>query len=233
MGPVRGRFVFALVDAFHSVWYGYSTDATGTSWVFGNNGQAVFSSSAAIWDYPSIGADASGRIIVGAVKLLTCTPPVPSPDPMGYYAALSPNGTTFPTPSAVVPFTRGCDATYSGFSGSGGRVVATQNRFGAFVPSLNQATGTYLPTYVGRWESSDGVGRNGDLGIGMGSFGAPNNNTPGSHSTAFCCFYAPLFKMSIFAHQYGSLRVKAAIRCLEEARDRPGSHRCAGHRCRY
>ncbi len=71
---VRGRFVFVALDfsIAHNIWYGYSTDSSGTAWVFGNNGQPIFSSSEANWDYPSVGVDAAGRVIAGRVRFLPC-----------------------------------------------------------------------------------------------------------------------------------------------------------------
>ena len=68
----RSRFVFAtLANEFQggSIWYGWSSDAYGSSWAFGS---AVFASipNQVRWDYPSIGVDASGRIIIGAVKFV-------------------------------------------------------------------------------------------------------------------------------------------------------------------
>ena len=73
-----------------NVWYGYSTDASGSQWVFGNKGKAVFSSGAADWDYPSIGVDATGRVIIGAV-LFPCS----SCTAFGYNASVSADGETF------------------------------------------------------------------------------------------------------------------------------------------
>jgi hypothetical protein len=181
----HGRFIFAAIDDAppNNVWYGHSTDASGTAWVIGNNGQPVMSASGAgIWDYPSIGADASGRVIIGAGGYAPC--PSGIGGPTGYSAVVSTNGDTFSGPSPVVTFTNGCQSV-SGYSGPESRVVATNNRFEAFVPLLDS---NGLPTYIGRWESPDGVSWTGDLGIGMGGFGAPNNNTPGSHGSTFCCY---------------------------------------------
>ncbi len=67
-------------------------------------------------------------------------------------------------------------------------MVAAQRLFEAFIPTLNS---TNLPTSIARWESPHGVNWAGPLSIGMGSFGAPYNNTPpGTSSTIL--FYAPL-----------------------------------------
>jgi hypothetical protein len=166
---VRSRYVVVALDfgSPHNVWYGYSMDSSGTSWVFGNNNQPIFSASTADWDYPSVGVDASGRVIVGAVAF---------PGPSGYYSVVSSDGNTFSSPSFVTS------------SGAQSRVVATDSRFEAFVPTLN---GDFLPTYIARYESTDGVNWSGDLGIGLGSFAPPNNNTPPGTSSIIL-FYAPL-----------------------------------------
>lgn len=62
----RNRFVFVLIDdvpGFSNAWYGYSTDSSGSAWVFGNKNssgqpQPVFSASVWNWDYPTVGVDA-------------------------------------------------------------------------------------------------------------------------------------------------------------------------------
>ena len=118
---------------------------TESSWVFQTkvvDGTTV----QAGWDYPSIGIDSSGRIIIGAVSQLTCNP-VPCAN--GYYSAVSINhGATF-TPS---PYARVHGAGQG--SGAQSRVVGTNNVFHAFVPVLN---GSNLPTEIDRYQSSDGV----------------------------------------------------------------------------
>ena len=172
----RNRFVFVAL-AGQSVYFGYSSDDAGTSWVFGNNGQPVLGGSVT-WDYPSVGVDASGRIIVGAVQFVNCTSPPPLfvQCPAGYYSAVSTDGNIFSGPYTIVS---------SG--GATSRVVATNGLFEAFVPTLDTNS---LPTYIARYESSNGINWSTDQTIGMGSFGAPNNNTPpGTSSTIL--FYAP------------------------------------------
>lgn len=160
----RNRFVFALLDlpnsGNHTVWYGYSTDSTGTSWV--STSTAIFPAGAGDWDYPSIGVDGSGRVIIGAVKF---------PGPTGYYSAVSTDGINFSAPAFVTS------------SGAQSRVVATGSLFEAFVPTLN---GSFLPVAVNRYESSDGVTWSGPFSIA--TFGAPLNNSP----SAPTIFYAPL-----------------------------------------
>ena len=165
---VRNRFVFAALDLTSppNVWYGYSTDATGTAWVVSGIAFPNTFSSAG-WDYPSIGVDASGRIIVGAVSYVTspCPPGVPN-CPNGYYATLSTNGSNFSSPALVSPGTK------PGY-GAGSRVVATNNLFHAFVPTLNSS---FLPTAVGRYQSSDGTSW--PVRYPVATFVAPSNNSP-------------------------------------------------------
>lgn len=184
----RARFVFVALDTpcsgcAHNVWYGYSTDSSGSSWVFGNSTQPIFSSGAADWDYPSVGVDSSGRVIAGAVKFLACPPPQTGECSYGYYSVISSDGTSFSSQYPIVSSLN---------SGAQSRVVATNDQFEAFVPTLTVINGSWLPTYIARYESSDGVNWNGDLGIGMGSFGAPNNNTPPGTFSIGPIFYAPL-----------------------------------------
>ncbi len=177
----RGRFVFVALDLNvpHNVWYGYSTDSSGTAWVFGNNGQPIFSASIAAWDYPSVGVDATGRVIAGAVRYLPCPPPQTGSCPYGYFSAISTGGNNFSGPYPIISALN---------PGAQSRVVATNDLFEAFIPTLNTK---FLPTYIYRKESADGINWNGPLSIGMGSFGAPNNNTPpGTSSTIL--YYAPL-----------------------------------------
>lgn len=155
----RGRFVFTTLDGpGGNVWYGYSTDGSGTSWVFKST--PVFSSSRATWDYPSIGVDASGRIVVGAVSFA---------GPSGYFASVSTDGANFTEPSLVA----------NPGSGNGGgarsRAVATNNTFQAFVPTLNTS---FNPTSVNRYQSSDGVNWTGPFNVA--TFSPPLNNSPNS-----------------------------------------------------
>jgi hypothetical protein len=161
---LRNRFVFAALDlpatGNHSIWYGYSSDAFGTSWTFTST--PVFSAAAGDWDYPSIGVDGAGRVIIGGVKF---------PGPSGYYSAVSSDGMTFSAPSFITS------------SGAQSRVVATDTLFQAFVPTLN---GSSLPIAVNRYQSSDGVTWSGPFSIA--TFSAPLNNSP----SAPTIFYAPL-----------------------------------------
>lgn len=129
---------------------------------------AVFPSSQALWDYPSIGVDASGRIIIGAVAF---------PGPTGYYASVSTDGITFSAPALVV------NPGMGNGGGARSRVIATNNFFRAFVPTLNAS---FLPTAVNRYQSSDGIHWTGPNLIA--TFSAPLNNSP---SSPFI-FYAPL-----------------------------------------
>ena len=175
----RNRFVFALLDLESTnIWYGYSTDATGTAWVFGNqNGsgvaQPVFTLSE--WDYPSIGVDASGRVIIGAVNFLT--------SPVSYSTALSTDGQHFSAPGEV--------PTISGTAPQS-RVAAAGSTFQVFVPTLN---GSNLLTAINRYQSSNGVTWSG-ANLVM-SFAAPLNSAQPSGSS-YQIFYAPLLSAAGF-----------------------------------
>lgn len=175
---VRNRFVFVLLDistlTTPNVWYGYSTDATGVSWAFGNkdslgNPQPVFAAASSNWDYPSIGVDSAGRVIIGSVNF----------SPMGYYAALSTDGEHFGAPMAL-------PLSGSGNSlGARSRVVAAGSIFHVFAPLLN---GQYLPTEIDRYQSADA--RNWSK-YTVETFGAPLNSAQPSGS-GLPIFYAPL-----------------------------------------
>ena len=174
----RSRFVFALLDLDENLWYGYSTDSSGTTWAFGNqNGsgiaQPVFTSS--FWDYPSVGVDSSGRIIIGGVDFST--------SPASYWTALSSDGQHFTIPSEV--------PTISG-TAMQSRVVAAGTSFDVFVPTLN---GNNVPTTINRYESSDGVNWSGPSLIM--TFGAPLNSAQPSGSS-YPIFYAPLLSAAGF-----------------------------------
>jgi hypothetical protein len=169
----RSRFVFAAVELTidPSIWYGYSTDSTGTAWVVVTTAALPGTQSPGGWDYPSIGVDASGRIIVGAVALNATN------GPAGYYAAVSTNGSAFFSPTLVTA------GTSPGF-GQESRVVATNNVFHAFITTVNS---NFLPTAVTRYQSSNGTSWAGPYAVA--SFTAPSNNSP---SGTAAIFYAPL-----------------------------------------
>ncbi len=166
----RSRFVLAALDVpgvqgTPNVWYGYSNSA-GTTWVVSSIVlPATFSPAG--WDYPSIGVDASGRIITGAVSFTTSgCPPSQATCPNGYYATISTDGSTFSSPALVTL------GPSPGF-GARSRVVATNNVFHAFVPTLNS---NFQPTAINRWQSSDGRNWTGPSSIA--TFSAPSNNSP-------------------------------------------------------
>jgi hypothetical protein len=97
-------------------------------------------SSMGCWDYPSIGVDASGRVIVGATLFVSgCRSGI-----MGYYSNVSTDGRNFTTPSLVSKIV----AT------TASRVVATNNAFYAFV--FSAGTGG-SPTAVTIFPSSNGT----------------------------------------------------------------------------
>lgn len=152
-----------------NVWFGHSTDALGSSWVFETK---VFDGTfnTAGWDYPSIGVDGSGRIIIGAVALHTCSP-VPCNGAQGYYSAVSTNhGSSF-TPSPYALVTQGAGQG----GGAESRVVGTNTVFQAFVPVLN---GSNLPTEVDRYQSSDGITWPGSKTQTILTFAAPVDHSP-------------------------------------------------------
>jgi hypothetical protein len=155
----RSRFVFAALDlqSAPNVWYGYSNSA-GTIWTV-NSIVLPGNFSTAGWDYPSIGVDASGRIVIGAVSFTTSSP-------NGYYTTFSTDGATF-SPPALVTLGSG-----PGF-GARSRVVATNNILHAFVPTLNS---NFQPTAINRWQSSDGRTWTGPNSVA--TFSAPSNNSP-------------------------------------------------------
>lgn len=172
----RNRYVVVMLDlplfGNSNVWYGYSNDAAGTSWTI--TAAPVFSAATADWDYPSIGVDASGRVIIGAVRF---------PGPLGFYSAVSTNGTTFSAPALI-----GGGGTSPG---SQSRIIATDNLFHAFVPTLN---GSFLPIAVDRFQSSDGITWSGPFAVA--AFGAPLNNSPVNPPV----FYAPLLDAKGFTN---------------------------------
>ncbi len=199
----RSRFVLAALDTTangnsnpHDVWYAYSTDANGSAWtgwvdpfVAGTvPAGAPAGCGGANWDYPSIGVDASGRVIIGAVYFSSS-----NGYECGFWTVESSNGTSFTSPHLVGTVPSSCLVSYpsipTGACGPQSRAVATNNLFHAFVPTLNS---TFLPTLIRRWQSSDGVSwGNVPYSIGVGSFAAPWNNTPDGTSSTII-FYAPL-----------------------------------------
>lgn len=177
----RNRFVFCAVDlavAYPNIWYGYSNDSAGSSWTF-RTSPAMAATISYGWDYPSIGVDAAGRIVIGAVQI---------PGDSGFHTVVSNDGgTTFSSP-ALVPTTS--SAGYA--RGPRSRVVATSNTFYAFVPVLQDAS-PYLPVGVERYQSSDGKAWSGPSTLA--SFGAPLNSSPSTYCSSQGCYsvyYAPL-----------------------------------------
>lgn len=177
--PIRSRFVFALLDLGAgnlNIWYGYSTDSTGSSWVFGNNfgsgPQPIFSAVTADWDYPSIGVDASGRVIVGAVDF-----PCNTCSANGYYAAISGDGEHFSAGVRV-----------GGELGPQSRVAATSDHFEAFIANLSSAP-PFTLNRVNRYESYDGVSWSGPFLLE--NFDPPLNSYQPS-GLSYPIFYAPL-----------------------------------------
>lgn len=177
----RNRFVFCAVDlaaAYPNIWYGYSNDSSGSSWTF----RAMPAMPATVWsgwDYPSIGVDAAGRIIIGAVQI---------PGDSAFHTVVSNDGgNTFSSP-ALVPTAAG-----AGFAkGPRSRIVATSNLFHVFVPVLLD-TAPYLPVAVERYQSTDGQSWTGPSPLA--SYGAPLNSSPSAYCGSQGCYpvyYAPL-----------------------------------------
>ena len=159
---IRNRFVFAAID-FNpgNVWYGYSNDSQGSSWTF-KSIPLMFGSSTVSWDYPSIGVDATGRVIVGAVKFQ-------NNQDAGFWTVLSSDGINFTLSPARVGNSPGA------FS----RVVATNDRFEAFIPTLVNG----LPRDLLRYESLNGTSWPAFPTQTL-LFGAlqPSNESPGTYS---------------------------------------------------
>jgi len=144
----RSRYLYVALDPpSNNVWFGMSSDSSGSSW---SGSIAIPASSGSYyWDFPSVAVDGSGRILVGAVKF-----DVPSSYAIGYWTALSTNGgQTFSSPVQV--------AYDSGRSipGVRSRVVATRDRFHVFAPSINQQLDV-VPYKVWWYQSTDGLNWN-------------------------------------------------------------------------
>jgi hypothetical protein len=178
---VRTRCVFCAVDmaaAYPNIWYGFSNDSSGSSWTV-RAAPALAATISYGWDYPSIGVDANGRIIIGAVQM---------PGNSAFYAAVSNDGgATFSAPVQIPT------ADSAGFvRGPRGRVVATSGAFHVFIPVL-QDVSPYLPVSVERYQSSDG--KTWSAPSTLASFEAPLNSSPGTYCGSQGCYalyYAPL-----------------------------------------
>jgi hypothetical protein len=119
------------------------------------------------WDYPSVGVDASGRIVLGAVKFSDSSIE-------GFWVAVSNNGgSTWSTPVRI-----GVNP------GHKSRVVATSNLFEAFIQISDQSLN---PVGIDRWESSDGISW--AFAGSINGFAAPLNRSPQNYistATAAC-----------------------------------------------
>ena len=121
---------------------GYSNDSQGSSWTVAPS-PAFASSSTVHWDRPSVAVDASGRVIIGGVKF-QFNPADNKFEDAGFFAAVDNSGAgTSLNPTQV-----------GNTAGALSRVVATNNTFEAFIPTLvgadNQMTALF------RMESTDG-----------------------------------------------------------------------------
>lgn len=190
-GSPQGRFVFVALEVGNptpptqpNVWYGYSSDAHGSSWSVQTIAfSGTFSTGG--WDYPSVGVDPLGNIIVGAVSMLkigtgSCPSTAKNPCPNGYYSNISTDGQNFNSTPSLVTSGAGAGA------GAQSRVVATSNNtYHAFVPTLDSNN---LPNKIIRWQSSNGTTWT-QQGTVL-SFVAPLNNSP--TNTPPVIFYGPL-----------------------------------------
>ena len=185
----RSRFVLVAVSSPpRNVWFTYSTDQTGSSWIFPMS--LALSSSQGNWDYPSVAVDASGNVIVGAVKRDNG-----DTQSLGFWAVVSSNGQSFPPNPNPVALPDGTDPR----RGITSRIVATNNRFHAFVPHL-LGDPYFVPTDVYRYESVDGVTWSGPSPVAL-NFGPVKNNSPQPHCGFLGCFpifYAPLLQAKGF-----------------------------------
>lgn len=171
--PGMDRPVFVCVtfnnNSTDAVYYGYATDSTGTLWVLGNGGNPVLSGGG--WDYPSIGVDASGRIVIAAVLSYQ--------SPYGFWSVVSTNhGATFTnvTKSGTSGLVASSSQSNPSRSTAYSRVVATDNRFEAFVQE-ESSYGNGIPVAVERWESFDGINWSLAQTLSIPGFGAPKNNS--------------------------------------------------------
>jgi hypothetical protein len=187
------RFVFVVLENrpnnLNSVWYGYSTDDQGTSWVLGNSGRPVISANGTYWwDYPSIGVDGYGRIIIGAY--LRTTPnsfwTVMSTDNGASFTSVNPTNSTS---GRVAPSSQANPVR----SGRKSRVIATDTKFMAFM-AQETAFASGVPVGVERYESTDGI--QWSLVQTFPSFSPPPNNSDAGkacspNGSCQAIFYAP------------------------------------------
>ncbi len=152
------RFEFVALDlpsGNSNIWYGYSTDAYGSGWVAGNSGAPVFSATTGNWDYPSIGVDSGGRIIIAARTLSGSS---------GVFTKVSTNNGASFSGTGQVGTQRGRRF----------RVIAAGSQFMAFVPvETSQDSG--IPTAVNQFISNDGL--NWTLNQTFGPFSPPLANS--------------------------------------------------------
>lgn len=160
---VRNQFAFAAIGQYASdVWYGCATCGSGGTWGTTNSPAMQSDPANGIdWDYPSIGIDANGRIIIGAVRFSSIGVD-------GFWVTFLDYGSsTWSSPVRI--------GTTPGHKS---RVVATSNLFEAFIqisdPKLN-------PMGIDRWESSNGT--NWTFAGNIASFSAPLNRSPQNYTS--------------------------------------------------
>ena len=171
-----GKFVFVPLDSAPSrnVWFGYSNDSAGSSRTIRAADALVggFDQAAGQFfncDYPSIGIDSGGRIIVGAVAN-------PGSDNRFFTIVSTDNGATFSVPAPIpTAFARNA------------RIIGANGRFHAFPPTLDSSTNTI--NRVDRWESTNGSAWSGPFLVASFASGPPNQSPSnvGSHPV----FYSP------------------------------------------
>jgi hypothetical protein len=90
-------------------------------------------------------------------------------------------------------------------------VVAAGSVFEAFIPTLTMQDNSFLPTLIQRYQSSDGLNWSAPTSIGMGSFGAPTNNSPqlNTPSGPIWLFYAPLLAAAGYTNGLWSVAFQA------------------------
>lgn len=141
----RGKYVYVALDAhsgLNDVVFGKSTDSNGSQWSY--TAIPLVATSSYYWDFPSVGVDWQGRIIVGAIQIDTL-----SGTASGFWTTFSTDaGLSFSTPVRVAYDTR------NDIKGNRTRVVATHSNFHVFAPNI--LSGQQSPYKLWHYQSSDG-----------------------------------------------------------------------------
>jgi hypothetical protein len=162
----RSKFALVAVNlpvlGQHSVHIWYSNDSQGASWTY--KGAALVGTDQRDWDYPSVGIDTQGRIIVGATGFTSGN------IVDGFFTTISIDGGMNWSPAVEIN-PQGVQAGYHS------RVVAAGNKFHAFNMYHD---GNFNPSGFDRFESTDGA--NWSFGSNLGGF-ASFNRSPGRYSS--------------------------------------------------